>query len=169
MQTKITVSKYWKNSSIILACMSVIFSVAILYVAFLIDEFEFYIFLGVCCFGLLFCVSYLIFAMRSLMTDVIITDDEFQSVFSNIKLAKVNKQESVYYVVFEELVRESQMDNMTYKKFILVSNTPFKYLPRKNIFYKSMLGRYDIHTQILLPYNSETFKFFDLEKWIFVG
>ena len=88
MQTKIAVSKYWKNSAIILACMSVIFSVAILYSAFLIDEFEFYIFFGVCCFGVLFCMSYLIIAMRRLMTDVIITDDEFQSVLVNKKLAK---------------------------------------------------------------------------------
>ena len=169
MQTKIAVSKYWKNSAIILACMSVIFSVAILYLAFLIDEFEFYIFFGVCCFGVLFCMSYLILAMRRLMTDVIITDDEFQSVLVNKKLAKVTKQEFVYYVVFEELVRERQMDNMRYKKFILVSNAPFKFLPRKNIFSKSMLGRYNIHTQILLPYNSDTLKFFDLEKWICVG
>ena len=82
----------------------------------------------------------------------------------NKKMAFVNNQEKVYYAVFEEA---EGVYSRT--KFILISNKIFKYESRKNIFSKSIIGRYDIHSQILMPYNSDTIKFFDFKNWVSVN
>lgn len=166
MQTKIPVSKYWKRSAVFIASICGIVVFIFLGLAIAIGESKGYIILGLCCLVYIFSFSYMIFAMRRLMTDVLINDNEFQSVLANKKLAVVNKEQMVYYTIFEEI---EHIGPVTMKKYILISNTPFKYELKKTLWGKRIFGLYDIHKQILIPCNSDTSQFFDLDNWVYVG
>lgn len=166
MQTKIPVSKYWKRNAVFIASICGIVVLIFLGLAIAIGESEGYTILGLCCLVYIFSFSYMIFAMRRMMTDVLINDNEFQSMLANKKLAVVNKKQKVYYTVFEET---EHVRPTTIKKYILISNIPFKYELKKSFWRKRILGIYNIRTQILIPCNSDTSQFFDLDNWVYVG
>ncbi len=164
METKICTSMYWKKQIRFLFGICILSALAVIVFSGSYKDLEMFVISGSCALLYILIVFVLMFFFRRLLTDVIINESGFKSVFLNKKMAVVNSNQTIYYAIFEE-----SEGVYSRAKFILVSNSAFKYIPRKNIFSKSMIGRYDIHAQILIPYNSETIKFFDLEKWICVS
>ena len=164
METKICTSMYWKKQTRFMLIICFFIAVATVVFSIVYRDFEMFVVLGSCSAVYILVVFYTMFSVRRLLTDVFVNKVGFKSVVFNKKMATVNCEQTIYYAVFEEA-----QGAYSRTKFILISNSPFNYIPRRNIFSKSVLGRYDIHTQILLPYNSDTLQFCDLEKWTCVG
>lgn len=166
METKICTSMYWKKQTRFLLGICFFIGFAVIVFSLIYKDLEMFVVLGGCSLVCILCIFYLIYCMRRLLTEVLISEAFFQSVILNKNLAVVDKDQIVYYAIFEEF---EHAHPPTKVKFILISNSPFKYEPRKSVFTKGILGRYDLHTQILIPYNSDTMKFFDLENWLCVS
>ncbi len=164
METKIATSIYWKKQVKFILGIDIMITIAVVVCSILNKDLEMFIVLGSCVLVYILCSLFLTYSARRLLTDVILNETGFQSVLFNKKIAFVNNQRTVYYAIFEEAEGVYSRN-----KFILVSNTTFKYIPRKSIFSKNIVGSYDINTQILIPYNRDTAKFFDFGKWICVG
>lgn len=164
METKICTSKYWKKQTKFLIGICVLITFAVVVFSVTYKDLEMFAVLGGCSVVYIMIVLILLFFVRRLLTNVIINESGFKSVLLNKKMSVVNSKQTIYYAIFEEA--EGVYSRA---KFILVSNTKFEYIPRKNAFSKSMIGRYDIYDQILIPYNSDTMRFFDLENWVCVN
>ena len=164
MEIKIATSVYWKKQAKFILGINIMITIAVIVWSILNKDLEMFIILGGCTLVYILITLFVTYSARRLLTDVMLNETGFQSVLFNKKITFVNNKHSVYYAIFEEA------ESVYFRsKFILISNTSFKYIPRKSIFSKNIVGSYDINTQILIPYNSDTMKFFDLEKWICVG
>lgn len=164
MNIKITTSKYWKRQTILILVLDVLITLAvIIYLIINGNSEDFFVLGGYVLVYLLF-TFISIYSVRRLLTAVVVNDADLTSVLFNKKIAVVNNRETVYYALFEE-----SEGVYSRSKFILISNSYFKYIPRKSVFSKNIIGSYDMHTQILLPYNSDTMKLCDLQNWICVN
>lgn len=164
METRIVTSVYWKKQTKFIFVIDILIALAVVIFSLVNRDLEMFLVLGGCTLFYILITLLIAFFARRLLTVVFINESGFRSMLFNKKMAFVNNQEEVYYAVFEEA---EGVYSRT--KFILISNKIFKYESRKNIFSKSIIGRYDIHSQILMPYNSDTIKFFDFKNWVSVN
>ena len=164
METRIVTSVYWKKQTKFIFVIDILIALAVVIFSLVNRDLEMFLVLGGCTLFYILITLLITFFARRLLTVVFINESGFRSMLFNKKMAFVNNQEKVYYAVFEEA---EGVYSRT--KFILISNKIFKYESRKNIFSKSIIGRYDIHSQILMPYNSDTIKFFDFKNWVSVN
>lgn len=164
METRIVTSVYWKKQTKFIFVIDILIALAVVIFSLVNRDLEMFLVLGGCTLFYILITLLITFFARRLLIVVFINESGFRSMLFNKKMAFVNNQEEVYYAVFEEA---EGVYSRT--KFILISNKIFKYESRKNIFSKSIIGRYDIHSQILMPYNSDTIKFFDFKNWVSVN
>lgn len=102
-------------------------------------------------------------------TYVIDTENHYKSFLLKKQLCVINKQEKIYYAIF--FAKEAMF---TRRRFIIISNRPFKYEDRDTIRMfpwdkKPLLASYDVRTQIAMPYDEQTKDFIKIEKWICVN
>ena len=79
------------------------------------------------------------------------------------KYCSVFLDQIVYFISFECYVAKTQYKGET-RPFIALSNQPFTYYdPTKK---STFLGRYDLHTIVVLPYDDRTKPLLPVDKWI---
>ena len=164
METRIVTSVYWKKQTKFIVAIDILIAFAVVIFSLVNKDLEMFLVLGVCTLFYISITLLTTFFVRRLLTDVFANESGFKSMLFNKKMAFVDNRKKVYYAIFEEA--EGVYSR---RKFILISNAPFKYETRKSSFSKSMIGHYDIHTQILIPYNSDTVKFFDFKNGVCVN
>ena len=98
--------------------------------------------------------------VRRLLICVTITESSFQSTLFNKICCCVDRKKEIYYTVVESF--EAAYSK---KKFIIISNQPFCVENNRGVFPKKIIQSYDLNNQILLPYDSNTFNFFELSNW----
>ncbi len=166
METKIATSIYWKKQAKFILGIDIMITIAVVVCSLLNKDLEMFIVLGGCTLVYVLITLFVTYSARRLLTDVIIKDNFFLSLLLNKKIAIVDTKQSIYYTIFEE----SEGVNSR-KKFIIISNSPFKF-ERRGLIFKNgncILGSYDIYTQILIPYNTDTMKYFDFKNWNYIN
>lgn len=93
---------------------------------------------------------------RGLLT-VYLSDTEFISKFYKKTYCVVDKSKPVYYIRFR-----AKDDLLLITEYIVISNERICWTKNPD----TILSKYHMKTQIVLPYNNQTKKFIDLENWI---
>ena len=161
MKVIIYTSKYWTHTARFLIIVNVFIVVSIVFFTLINRSLESFIVLGSCALIYILSTMFVLYCVRRSLTKIHMSLTKYQSFLINKKMACVIPEKSVYYMIFK-----SPEGVFSTKKFILISNSPFDFKSKKNMFSKNLIACYDLHTQILLPFDEHTFKFFDLEKWI---
>lgn len=93
---------------------------------------------------------------RGLLT-VYLNETEFISKFYKKTYCVVDKRKPVYYIRFH-----AKDDLLLITEYIVISNNRICWRKKP----ETILSKYHLKTQIVLPYNNQTKKFIDLENWI---
>ena len=157
---EIIVSPYWNKTFkvlLVLDAFLVLFASYILICDYTLDGF---IIIGGYVLIIVLITVWLLYGVRRLLTKVVVTDFSFESVLLNKKQCHIYRNKKVYYMIFQ--CSESVYSR---KRFILISNRPFKYNIEEKVFSRKIISYYDIKTQILMPYDKLTSNLFDLANW----
>ena len=162
MNSKIYLSKYWRNSIIIFWLVILLIWIAVFIIA-TTDDFEYNGFMraleyleniayGIIPASLLSSMFfYIIYKTRLLWSHVTIDDDSFRSIIFYRTACRVDRRQPIYYSLSKCRV------NIDYDAdYVIISNVPFKLYDRKWPFF-TVMNVYDPRKQIALPYTSDLF------------
>ncbi len=157
---RIDLSKKWQQSRLFLLCLIAVISVGTAVFCIWSNSKEDYI-MCLCAAWCILVATCLLFFSRRLCTYAIIEEDHIQSFsVASQKLCTISTADAVYYTIFV-----SPGGAACCEEFIAISNSPFEYQKTYGIAKVRFLQHYDMAKQIVLPYDNQTIKLLDIQKW----
>lgn len=157
---RIDLSKKWQQSRLFLLCLIAVISVGTAVFCIWSNSKEDYI-MCLCAAWFILAAACLLFFSRRLCTYAVIEEDHIQSFSAaSQKLCTISTADAVYYTIFT-----SPEGSAHGKEFIAISNSPFEYQETYGIAKVRFLQHYDMAKQIVLPYDNQTIKLLDIQKW----
>ena len=100
------------------------------------------------------------FLMRKYLTTVIIKDGIYQSYFIKKQLCGIDGNNKIYYAVIKAYESSREM-----KSYIVLSQNEFQLPTDIRKIENHFLRTYDWKQLIIVPYNDETLKYLNIDKW----
>lgn len=157
---RIDLSKKWQQSRSLLLSLIAVISVGTAVFCIWSNSQEDYI-MCLCAAWFILVAACLLFFSRRLCTYAVIEEDHIQSFLPTSQiLCTISTTDAVYYAIFT-----SPEGSAHGKEFIAISNSPFEYQETYGIAKVRFLQHYDMAKQIVLPYDNQTIKLLDIQKW----
>ena len=121
----------------------------------------YYVIMCICAAWFVLVAACLVIFSRRLCTYAVIEESHIQSFLPTSQiLCTISTTDAVYYAIFT-----SPEGSAHGKEFIAISNSPFEYQETYGIAKVRFLQHYDMAKQIVLPFDDQTFKLLDIQKW----
>lgn len=157
---RIDLSKKWQQSRSLLLSLIAVISVGTAVFCIWSSSKEDYI-MCICAAWFVLVAACLVIFSRRLCTYAVIEESHIQSFLPTSQiLCTISTTAAVYYAIFT-----SPEGSAHGKEFIAISNSPFEYQETYGIAKVRFLQHYDMAKQIVLPYDNQTIKLLDIQKW----
>ena len=157
---RIDLSKKWQQSRSLLLSLIAVISIGTAVFCIWSSNKEDYI-MCICAAWFVLVAACLVIFSRRLCTYAVIEESHIQSFLPTSQiLCTISTTDAVYYAIFT-----SPEGSAHGKEFIAISNSPFEYQETYGIAKVRFLQHYDMAKQIVLPFDDQTFKLLDIQKW----
>lgn len=156
---KIYLSKYWRQSSILSFCVIIFLVVGLAAFCIWSNDKEDYI-MVLCVALYVLILGCILLGSKRFLTYAIIEKKQIHSYsFFSRELCVISTEKPVYYSIFN-----SPQGGKT-ARFIAVSNELFEYRDTYGFAKVRFIQHYDMHKQIVLPYNDQVMRLLDFDNW----
>ena len=160
---KIYVSPHYRTAMWGSTISLLIFQIEMIYVSLINMESFYYMLMNDLPWSMLLLISpviillFLFLLVWRLLIHTKIDEEGYQSCLGRIKLCYIDKNKDIYYTIIHDIAIKNRIS-------IAFSNEPFE--AKYHLTEWSMFdGAYDARKIILLPYNLETMKYFEIQNW----